>query len=106
MTNLYQPAERLTLGWDSQITGNVIQDGERRVVCHGPGSCGADGLYGGRGPPGCQAGEGCRTGAATAGDRGSARWGLTGRCCGDRRGWTSEPPGAGGPGPRARGGRG
>ena len=42
---LYQPAERLTLVRDSQITCKMIQGGKRRVVCHGPGDCGADGLY-------------------------------------------------------------
>ena len=28
-----------------QITCKMIQGGKRRVVCHGPGDCGADGLY-------------------------------------------------------------
>ena len=31
---------------DLQITCKMIQGGKRRVVCHGPGDCGADGLYG------------------------------------------------------------
>ena len=47
---LYQSAECLNSRGDSQITGEVIQGGKRRAVCHGPGDCGADGLYGRRGP--------------------------------------------------------
>ena len=33
-------------GGDSRIGCKMIQAGKRRVVCHGPGGCGADGLYG------------------------------------------------------------
>ena len=36
-------------GGDSRIGCKMIQAGKRRVVCHGPGGCGADGLWGGRG---------------------------------------------------------
>jgi hypothetical protein len=37
----------------------MIQGGKRRVVCHWPGDCSADGLHGRRGTPVCQAGAGC-----------------------------------------------
>ena len=90
--SLYQPAECLTLR-DSQISDKLIQGGKRRVVCHGPGYCGADGLYGGRGSSACDTGERCRTSAAAVGDRGGARGGLAGRRGGDR--WDGSPDVAG-----------
>ena len=42
---LYHPSECLVSRGDPQIGCELIQGGKRRVVCHGPGACGADGLY-------------------------------------------------------------
>ena len=90
---------------DSQITCKMIQGGKRRVVCHGPGDCGADGLYGRRGSPICEAGKGCCAGAPAAGDRGGARRRLAGRSSQDRRHGSSDAAGLGDPVQRARAGR-
>src|SRR5580704_8579275 len=63
------PTRRETDSWDSQISGTMIQDGNRGG-CHGPRCCGADGLHCRQGSSAGETGEGCGASAAAAGDRG------------------------------------
>src|SRR3954465_1745122 len=99
------PTRRVADSPDSRIGCGMIQDGKRRVVCHGPCYCGADGLYGRGGSPVCEAREGCRASAAIIGDCGRARRGLAGRRSEDRRDGSSDAAGLGDPIQRAGAGR-
>ena len=70
--DLYQPADYLTHG-GSQISDEVIQQGKRRDVCHGPSDCGANGLFECGTSGACQTAEECRSGPQTSGARSGAR---------------------------------
>src|SRR5882757_2181950 len=78
---------------DFRIANDMIQGGKRRVVCHGPGYCGADGLHEREASAARAAEEECGAAVPAVGNRRPCLTGPRGGGSEDPAGWIARPCG-------------